>query len=158
MVFTLHFSNEFLLKLHILVAQVPRYKNCRFWGYFFSQIVDCLIKDNQWVTTEKSISITQNGYILRECAILGFVEQSLLYKTLYSVSQILLNNFHKSRRNIMCCFSRIKWGYICGMQIPFIQMQSPVFDEAVRAFKFKHFGKKILLKSFCFRGDKPKIL
>ena len=101
--FTLHFSNEFLLKLHILVAQVPMYKNCWFRGYFFNQIVDCLIKNNQWVTTEKSISITQNGYILRECAILGFVEQSLLYKTLYLVSHILLNNFHKSGRNIICC-------------------------------------------------------
>ena len=156
--FTLHFSNEFLLKLHILVAQVPRYKNCWFWGYFLYQIVDCLIKNNQRVTTEKSISITQNGYILRECAILGFVEQSLLYKTLYLVSHLVLNNFQKSGRSIIWCILHNKTRLYLGIQILFIQMKSPVFDEAVRAFKFKYFGKRILLKSFCFRGDKPKIL
>ena len=126
-VFTLHFSNEFLLKLHILVAQVPRYKNCMFWGYFFSQIVDCLIENNQWVTTEKSISITQNGYILRECAILGFVEQSLLYKTLYSVSQTLLNNFHKSRRNIMCCIFQNK------MRV-YLRDANPFYSNAISGF------------------------
>ena len=55
------------------------------------------------MTTKKSISISQNGYIIRKRAIVGFVEQSLLYKTLYLVSRILLNNFHKSGRNIICC-------------------------------------------------------
>ena len=126
-VFTLHFSNEFLLKLHILVAQVPRYKNYWFWGYVFNQIVDCLIKNNQCKTAEKSISITQNGYILRECAILGFVEQSLLYKTLDSVSQILLNNFHKSRRNIMCCILHNK------MRV-YLRDANPFYSNAISGF------------------------
>ena len=41
--FTLHFSNEFLLKLHILVAQVPRYKKVRL--KYFDEQANLIEKD-----------------------------------------------------------------------------------------------------------------
>ena len=106
--FTLHFFNEFVLKLHILVAQASSYKNWWIWAYFVNQIVDYLTKDKQWMTTKKSISISQNGYIIRKRAIVGFVEQSLLYKTVYLVSHLHLNNFQKSGCNIICCIQHNK--------------------------------------------------